>query len=240
MGCIYPVFIGVSGFVPLAGAHAPRYKIGMIIMAENLALHRGLTPVLHGLSFTVGAGQMAALTGANGSGKTTLLQTIAGLIAPDDGTLVFDGANLHPTDRAPLIHWIAPDNPFKHNLSVGENLIFWAAMMGVRANTDMIAAALHKMEVAHLHHRMVGALSTGQRRRATLCRLFLAPRPIWLLDEPTLALDDHAADDLVALTHAHCGDGGLAIVATHRPQRWDANVVIALTPERHLMPEMVA
>lgn len=210
----------------------------MMISAENLALHRGLTPVLHGLSFAVPAGQLAALTGANGSGKTTLLQTIAGLITPDAGRILFDGVERDVEDRAPLIHWIAPDNPFKLALTVSENLTFWAAMMGARADADMIAAALHRMEVAHLAGRIVGTLSTGQRRRTALCRLFLAPRPIWLLDEPALALDDHAADELIALTHAHCGDGGCAIVATHRPPRWDANMIIPLSPEYHLMSEV--
>jgi heme exporter protein A len=62
-----------------------------------------------------------------------------------------------------------------------------------------------------------GYLSAGQRRRAGLMRLLLAPRPIWLLDEPTSSLDQAGQEVWVGVVNAHLGGGGLVVAATHLP-----------------------
>jgi len=154
-----------------------------------------------------------ALTGANGSGKTSLLRIMAGLLAPAAGTITWDNEDSVP-DGA--MHWAGPDNALKSDLSVRENLEFW----GAGANVD---AALARLDMQMFAETPVRYLSFGQRRRASLCRLFLSQRPLWLLDEPETGLDDESAQSLRTIVRQHANDGGMVVIATHRPDVWDSD-----------------
>jgi heme exporter protein A len=102
---------------------------------------------------------------------------------------------------------------------VRENLVFWQRFMGDDAggNGLDVEDAAQKVGLAGITHLPFGYLSAGQQRRMAIAKLLVAYRPVWLLDEPTAALD-HAADDMFAnLVREHLEGGGLAVAATHQP-----------------------
>src|SRR5688500_17090318 len=202
----------------------------MTLSASAISCRRGPRPVLRGISFTLSRGQIMAVTGANGSGKSTLLRLMAGLNDPDGGSLTLNGAPLDRETRQNAMRWIGPDCPLKPSLSVFENLSFWSGMQGDKGGRDAIARALHRMEIAGLADRPVHSLSSGQKRRALLGRLFLGGRELWLLDEPEAALDRDGREMLLRALHEHCGNQGSAIIATHNPDLWQPTFTLPLKP----------
>jgi heme exporter protein A len=165
---------------------------GSTLKANALACERNGRVVFSDLSFSVASGELAELRGPNGVGKSTLLRLIAGLLMPLAGTIALDPA----TDEA---------------LSVTQNLAFWAAMLG----GGDVAKALDGFALTPLADDPVQLLSAGQRRRLALARLLLARRSVWLLDEPSTALDAASLASLAGHMKAHLEDGGIIIAATH-------------------------
>lgn len=196
---------------------------------HNLACLRGNNLLFRDLSFTLASGQVMALTGANGAGKTSLLRMVAGLLSPLAGEMLHDDKIITDNDRAELMHWIGPENPLKPQLTALENLRFWAQMMGAPAARADILAALARMNLESLADTPVQYMSVGQARRTALSRLFLAERPLWLLDEPVNGLDRDTSAALVRLTHEHAAAGGMALVATHRPDFWQPHGALDVT-----------
>ncbi|GAA0546162.1 heme exporter protein A [Rhizomicrobium palustre] len=184
---------------------------------DNLLLLRGGRAVLKGLSLSLTGGRVLALEGPNGSGKTSLLRAIAGLLPPFAGriTITEDGrAVSDPEDRSDFIGWLGHQDGIKAQLTVREQVAFWAAMFGSKAE---IMPALKRFGIAHLAEARGAILSAGQKRRLALARLSLVGRPLWLLDEPLAALDT-AGKALVAEALAdHAAKGGMVIAATHEP-----------------------
>ena len=111
-------------------------------------------------------------------------------------------------------------------ITVRQNLSFWRKLWG----GGDIDAALEAVALDRLGDLHVSALSAGQRRRVALARLLVAPRPVWLLDEPATALDAAAEVSLGRLIAGHLAAGGLAIAATHRDLPVPASATLALTP----------
>ena len=188
----------------------------MRLSAEKLGCVRGGREIFADLDFAVGAGEALLLTGRNGAGKTTLLRMIAGLLRPAAGRLALDGGDeeLGLPEQA---HYLGHHDALKPSLSVVENLAFWQAYLGVADKAGDAATALATVGLADLADLPAGYLSAGQRRRLSIARLLAAPRPIWLLDEPTAALDVAAQARLADLMRAHLAGGGLMIAATHGP-----------------------
>jgi heme exporter protein A len=181
------------------------------ITAENLAANRGGRPVFAAVSFAVRGEEALAVRGPNGSGKSTLLRLIAGLLTPAAGHLKITPQN---GDRGGQgMHYLGHLDALKPGLTLAENLAFWARLWGSEA--EVIEDALDAVGLASLAGLSAAVLSAGQRRRAALARLRLAPRPIWLLDEPTASLDAASEAILGDLISAHLADGGLAVIATH-------------------------
>lgn len=174
----------------------------MTLRVSELSIARGGVPVLSDLSFTLTSGGLLVLRGPNGAGKTTLLRTIAALQPPLSGEI--DGAE----DR---VVYAAHADGIKSMLSVAENLQFWAQVFGQRG----IDAALDAFDLRGLQDRLAGQLSAGQKRRLGLARLLVTDRPIWVMDEPTVSLDQGVVARFAQTVQAHLADGGMAIVATH-------------------------
>ena len=180
-------------------------------------MERGGRRVLDGLSLTLDAGEMVRVGGRNGAGKSTLLRTVAGLIKPTGGAVAF-GAASDEVRGVETAHYLGYEDALKPSLSVGENLAFWAAMLDVGGTGGMtVAEALAAFGVRALLDLRAGYLSAGQKRRVALARMLLAPRPVWLLDEPLIALDDEAQATLGAVMAAHLAGAGAILVASHQP-----------------------
>lgn len=185
------------------------------LIATDLSCIRGGRIVFDGLSFAVPAGSALMLTGPNGAGKSSLLRVIAGLVRASAGTVAAEGGDAELT-IAEQCHYAGHLDPVKASLSVGENLKFWRNFLGgeqARSIDDALAA----VGLGSLADLPGGYLSAGQRRRLSLARLIATHRPIWLLDEPTAALDTSGQEIFETLCAAHLAAGGIVVAATHAP-----------------------
>jgi heme exporter protein A len=189
---------------------------GMRLLADGLACTRGGREVFSQLGFSVASGEALIVTGPNGVGKTSLLRTVAGLLVPVAGRIVLE--NGHP-DRtiAEQCHYLAHQDALKPSLSVLENLRFWIEYLGNAAMHP--SKALATVQLDALADLPAGYLSAGQRRRLSVARLIAAKRALWLLDEPTAALDVAGEARLTEIMQAHLGSGGIILAATHGPLR---------------------
>ena len=184
----------------------------MRLSGQGLAAQRGGRTIFEGIGFSIASGEVLALVGPNGAGKSTLLRVVAGLLAPEAGSLALDPEPVEGLQAS--VHYFGHLDGLKPSLTVAENLAFGRRLYGGAGD---IEAALEAVGLAHLLDIPAGRLSAGQKRRVALSRLLVAERPVWLLDEPATALDAAAEATLGGLIAAHLGRGGLAIAATHRP-----------------------
>lgn len=190
----------------------------MSLVAANLSVRRGQQMVLRGVSLSVHPGQLAVLTGANGCGKTTLLRVLAGLLPPDDGSVAWYGQPMKNGDGEKDWQLIGHQDAVKPDLTVREMLDYWQALAAqTQALQDDPFGVMAWRDVA------VRRLSAGQRRRLSLSRLFLRSVRLWLLDEPTAALDAAAQEILANRIAQHRQTGGMVVVATHQALPWPQN-----------------
>jgi heme exporter protein A len=191
------------------------FPTDLCLEASDLTVVRGARAVLSGLSLRLCAGEALIVTGPNGVGKSTLLRAIAGLLRPQTGQITLRGSS-EPEIPAIFAHYIGHADAMKPTLTAQENLAFWAGMLGGPPAATP-AEALASLGLAHVLHLPVGYLSAGQKRRVALARLLVARRPLWLLDEPTTALDAASQTRLAGLMQAHLDAGGMVMAATHGP-----------------------
>jgi len=184
----------------------------MRLKATDLACIRGGRQVFSGISFAIQAGEALVITGPNGAGKSTLLRLLAGLLRPLAGTLAFEGGDPELT-LPEQAHYLGHQDALKPALSVTENLDFWARFLGGRSMD--LTTPLANVGLAGIAGLPAAYLSAGQRRRLSIARLIAVKRPIWLLDEPTAALDVAAQAMLADLMRAHLAGGGLIVAAVH-------------------------
>ena len=194
----------------------------MRLLGRGVGCVRGGRDVFSGLDFEVPAGEALAVTGRNGSGKTSLLRLIAGLLTPAGGSIALEGGEAELT-LAEQTHYLGHRDALKPALSVLENLAFWRDFLGgeiAEADADLapdLAQSLASVGLDHATDLPAAFLSAGQRRRLSIARLVAVRRPIWLLDEPSTALDTAGQSLFSALMHSHLATGGIIIAATHGP-----------------------
>jgi heme exporter protein A len=186
----------------------------MRLSGRGLRCIRGGREVFSGLDFSASAGEALAVTGPNGAGKTSLLRLIAGLLAISGGSIDLDGGDGELT-IAEQAHYLGHRDALKPALSVMENLTFWRDFFGGEAFDA--GESLAAVGLDHTAHLPAAFLSAGQRRRLSIARLLAVRRPIWLLDEPSSALDASGQTMFAALMADHLKRGGLIVAATHAP-----------------------
>jgi heme exporter protein A len=192
----------------------------MRLIAENLSARRGEDLIFQGVSFALSGGESLVLTGKNGSGKSTLLRVVAGLLRPESGTVIWQAETADKGMRAAeACHYLGHRNAMKAELSVHENLTFWQQFFGhspqgKSLSVDEAADAVGLSDITHLPF---GYLSAGQQRRMAFAKLLVSFRPVWILDEPTAALDVSAERVFTGLIESHLRTGGILVAATHQP-----------------------
>ena len=188
-----------------------------VFAGSELTCLRGDRLVFTGLDFSIAPGEALVLLGPNGSGKSSLLRVMAGLLRPFRGQLSWDGVPVpdDPDGHRAKIHYVGHLDAVKPVLSAVENLTFWANLGGAPDPRASALAALDRLGVPHIANVPGRYLSAGQKRRLNLARIIAAPAALWLLDEPTVALDRAAIalfEDIIA---EHRAAGGMVALSTH-------------------------
>lgn len=178
------------------------------------------------------------LRGPNGAGKSTLLRVLAGLIPSQSGDVTLNDISLsNREDFQEQITYAGHLDAIKPQLTVAENLQFWASLFGSNA-FDQTMQDFRLLEIAD---RLAHTCSAGQKRRLGLARIAVTARPMWLLDEPTVSLDSETTAQFAGLIDNHCKAGGMALIATHIDLGLSASAELTLQPmtaeRRQSMPE---
>ncbi len=210
------------------------------LRGKNLASMRGGHLIFEAISFNVEAGAALVLSGPNGAGKSTLLRIMAGLLRPAAGVVQIAGL----TDDNPqsfAMHYIGHGNGLRDGLTARENLAFLKTMLKTSsvfsAGTQLpIEEAMERASLTHATELPVGVLSAGQKRRVALASLLVCGRPVWLLDEPTTALDKAARDLFADIVAKHCATGGIVVAATHLPLGIKAQELLLIPPQITRLP----
>ncbi len=194
----------------------------MELRADDIALRLGGATVLDGVSAVFAPGRVTVLLGPNGAGKSTLLKCLTGLITPEKGGAILDGAPLAripARERARQLAYLAQDPVVHWNLVVRELVALGRlphrGPFGGPSAADLAAVdqAMADTEITHFADRPVHSLSGGERARVLLARV-LAGEPRWLLaDEPLASLDPaHQLDMLRLLRRAARSGAGVLLV----------------------------
>ena len=207
------------------------------IIAKGLSCERGGRRVFEGVDFAVAPGAALLLRGPNGSGKTSLLRMIAGFLEPPEGRLTWNGRPFgelddEAGDGPARIAFVGHLDAVKRALSVAENLAFWAGLYGGGGGGGGVNQALDRLGIGHLAELPARFLSAGQRRRLGLARLMVTPAALWLLDEPTVTLDEASVAAVEALIAEHRDGGGMVMVATHAEMAIPGAAVLTLGAAR--------
>ena len=174
----------------------------MAISVKSLSVSRGGINLLEGLDIELNSGQAGILHGPNGVGKTTLLRALAGLQPIESGKIQYSIDDVCYSGHADGV---------KPTLTVRENLEFWADIFGHHS----ISEAAEQFMISDFLDLKVGTLSAGQKRRVGLSRLGLTGRLVWLLDEPTVSLDQTSVSIFENIIKDHLLKNGCALIATH-------------------------
>ena len=194
----------------------------LALACRDVAPLRGGRVVAAGITFALGGGAALVLRGANGSGKTSVLRAVAGLCRYEGDVSFTDEAG--PVEagaaRAEAMHLLGGGDGLSGRLTAAEHTGFWAGLYGVPGD-----GALARVGLTDAAGQPGGALSTGQRRRLGLARLLMAPRPLWLLDEPLSGLDQAGRALLLRAVADHRAAGGAVLMATHEDGLPDASLL---------------
>jgi heme exporter protein A len=189
-----------------------------MLEAINLGCIRGTRRLFTGLNFSVNPGESIELRGANGSGKTSLLRILAGLAAPAEGDVRWDGRNIRTLgeEYSGTVAYLAHQNGVKDELSAIENLRIACGVAGNALNKHDAQVILEQVGLSRQQNLPARSLSAGQRRRVALARLLTSKATLWILDEVLTSLDDAAVKLSRQFIGDHLSNGGMAIIATHQ------------------------
>ena len=152
----------------------------------------GGNAVLHNITFKAQESAIYVVLGPNGAGKTTLFRTVAGILEPYSGSLLFDGEDLAKSkDARKRINYLSHYNALPEEMTVWRALEFYAKIEGGSADE-----AIARLQLEQLVDKKVSDLSQGQKKRVSIAKVFLTARDIYLLDEPTSNLDPGVSKEI--------------------------------------------
>jgi ABC-2 type transport system ATP-binding protein len=183
------------------------------IEIESLDVQRGGRPVLHGFSARLEADRVTGLLGPSGCGKTTLIRSIVGVQKVAGGTVLVLGEPAGTPSLRRRVAYVTQSPSVYADLTVAENLRYFARVIGAPAGT--IARALAAVDLSDSGDRIVGTLSGGQRSRVSLACALLGRPDVLVLDEPTVGLDPVLRRDLWELFHRLAEEGATLLVSSH-------------------------
>jgi ABC-2 type transport system ATP-binding protein len=183
------------------------------IEARDLHVQRRGKEVLHGLTFTVTAGQITGLLGPSGCGKSTLLRSVVGVQAGASGALSVLGRPAGHADLRRRIGYVTQSPAVYADLTVRRNLQYFAVVAG--ASAVRVDEVLADVDLVHAADARVDRLSGGQQARVSLATALLAEPELLVLDEPTVGLDPVLRRDLWRLFRGLADRGRTLVVSSH-------------------------
>ena len=209
------------------------------IEIRNLRVRRGGRLVLDNLTLDVSAGSVTGLLGPSGSGKSTLIRAIVGVQIVESGEVRVLGCPAGSADLRPRVGYVTQAPSVYGDLTVRENLDYFARILGVRAGR--IEETIDEVDLVGQTDQIVGNLSGGQRSRVSLATALLNRPDLLVLDEPTVGLDPVLRRDLWDLFHRLAENGSTLLVSSHvmeEASRCDAllllrdgDLLASLTPD---------
>ncbi|MBI2875109.1 MAG: ABC transporter ATP-binding protein [Firmicutes bacterium] len=189
-----------------------------MVEAEGVHKSFGAVQALKDLSLLVRRGETLGLLGPNGSGKTTLIRIIAGVLRADQGTVRVDGIALPSPAAAARTGYMTQAAALYEDLSVRENLSFFARLYGLRPGGDLRRRVDELLALVRLEEKRdtpVRHLSGGMRQRANLAASLIHRPSLLLLDEPTVGVDPRLRQNLWEHLGRLVGEGATILVSTH-------------------------
>jgi ABC-2 type transport system ATP-binding protein len=171
-----------------------------VLAVDRLCKSYGATVAVDGISFAVGRGEIVGLLGPNGAGKTTTINMILGVLEPSSGAVEIEGIDVMRRRSQALArtNFAAVYAPLPGNLTVQQNLRFFARIYGVEHARERIEDLIGEFELARFRRTKCGLLSSGEQTRVGLAKAMLNRPHLLLLDEPTASLDPAKARDIRA------------------------------------------
>ena len=164
-----------------------------MIKATNLTKKYSGKVVVDGLSLSISKGEVVGILGPNGAGKTTTIRMIAGTLPPSGGEVLVDGKNIFDgnENQKEYIGYLPENNPLYENLTVAENLDFWANIKQIpqTLKKETIEKLVKELGLEEVFYRPINELSKGYKQRVGLAQALIGDPKILLLDEPTEGLD---------------------------------------------------
>ena len=189
-----------------------------MLTVRHITCIRGHRPLFAPASFELAPGQALHLQGDNGVGKTTLLRVICGLSPAHSGEVLWQGQPVQSVAAAfrQSLFYLGHALSLKEELSALENLRADAAIAGRTLGETEALQALREMGLRGREHLPVRVMSQGQKRRVALARLLSSQAPLWVLDEPLVALDVRALEQLRQVLARHVAAGGMLLLTSHQ------------------------
>ena len=183
------------------------------VEVRSLVVVRGRTHAVKDISFGTRAGQVTGLLGPSGCGKSTLMRAVVGVQLLTSGTVTVLGLPAGHRDLRHRVGYVTQAPSVYDDLTVAENLAFFARVLGVPA--DEVDRCVDLVDLSEHRAKVVSRLSGGQRSRTSLAVALLGGPELLVLDEPTVALDPVLRRDLWALFH-RLADGGTTVFVSSR------------------------
>ena len=177
--------------------------------------------VLRGVDLDVAAGESVSIRGESGSGKSTMLNLLAGLDAPDTGTLSWAGTPPSTERRAAFLGIVFQSFYLIPELDAFQNVIMAARILGKLRTTERTRAKdlLARVGLGERGHHLPSQLSGGERQRVAVARALMNSPQLLLADEPTGNLDEHTGDAVIELLHSLCAETKPSLVhVTHNAE----------------------
>lgn len=196
---------------------AHRSSVEPVLVVEQLRKRYGWQMVLKDVGFVAYPGECLVILGPNGAGKSTLLRILAGLTRPTEGKITwFDRPFPEQASQVrPLLGFVGHRTMLDPELTVQENLDYYARLYAVPHRRECIIALAAQFDLLDRLGQRVGFLSRGLQQRVALVRALLHAPIVLLLDEPDTGLDQASRERLVHLVHDHCAQGGTVLLTTH-------------------------
>ncbi len=189
-----------------------------MLEAIDLECQRGERRLFSGVGFRLAGGELLHVQGRNGAGKTSMLRIILGLTPPASGEIRWETKPINELAdeyRAQLCY-LGHHNAVKDELTALENLRINTWLADEKLSEDEALDALALVGLAGREDLPAKFLSQGQKRRVALARLVHERRPLWVLDEPFVALDTAAVTLVARLLGDHLQRGGMVVLTTHQ------------------------